>query len=455
MKPTTLFNDFTKTSAAAWKQKIQFQLKGQDYNKTLLSETEEGITIKPFYTSEDIKNYNFIETPKKSFSICQSIFIDDEKIANAIALDALERGAESIQFIAKAPFEYKRVLKKINLKGTTIYFKFHFLKPAFVEEVSNFINSAHCYFYVDIIGNLAANGNWFYSLNEDFKQLGYLVKNTPNVLGVHGSLYQNAGATIVQQLAYSLAHGNEYLNHFKNDVADKIHFTFSVGSNYFFEIAKLRAFRILWKTLLKNYDSKNENLHVFVEPSIRNKTIYDYNVNMLRTTTECMSAIFGGANTVNNLAYDVVFHKANEFGDRIARNQLLILQQENYLKDPQNFADGSYYIESLTNQLAEKALILFKQIEKGGGFLKQLKAGTIQRKIEESATKEQAKFNASEIVLLGTNLQPNNEEMMSSDLELYPFLKQRNSKTLITPILIKRLSETQEQERLKSETKNE
>ncbi len=138
-------------------------------------------------------------------------------------------------------------------------------------------------------------------------------------------------------------------------------------------------------TLASEYDV-NTNCRILATPSKRNKTIYDYNVNMLRTTTECMSAILGGANTICNLPYDSLYHKSNEFGDRIARNQLLVLKNESYFDKVNNPADGAYYIESLTEQLAEKALDLFKDIEANGGFLNQLKEGTIQRKIKESCS---------------------------------------------------------------------
>ncbi len=447
-----LFEDFTKTSVAAWKQKIQFNLNGKDYNKILLSKTAENITIKPFYTAEDRKIPNkSIDLPESGFSICQTIFIDDEKIANSLAIAALKRGATAIQFIADKPFNSEKLLSKIDLETALIYFKFQFLPSVFLIELSKFINPNKTYLQIDVIGNLAVTGNWFINLKEDFIHLEGISKSTNNCINVSADIYQNAGANNVQQLAYALAHGNEYLNKFDGGFANKIHFSFSVGSNYFFEIAKLRAFRILWKKLLDVYNCENKSLHIFAQPSLYNKTIYDYNVNMLRTTSECMSAILGGANTVCNLPYDTIFRKSNEFGERISRNQLLILQQESELQEAQNYANGSYYIESLTQQLAEKALILFKEIENNGGFLKQLKKGTIQRKIEESAQKEQEKFNNKEIVLLGTNLQANLKERMSNAIELYPFLKKRSLKTLIKPILKKRLSELEEQKRLKSE----
>lgn len=444
-----LFDEFESVSANAWKQKIQVDLKGADYNKTLLWQTDEGITVKPFYTKEDRTNTR-INLPKKGFNICQTIFVDDEKIANSLALNALKRGANSIQFTASKPFDPKLLLKGFPGK-TLLFFKLAFLDVNFQTKLAEFCDSENTFFQTDIIGNLAEVGNWFTNLKEDHQQLEKIVKNTHNCISVSGDLYQNAGANISQQLAYILAHANEYLNHFGKDVASKIHFNFAVGSNYFFEIAKLRAFRILWESLLNEYDVKNVEAHIFTQPSLRNKTIYDYNVNMLRTTSECMSAILGGSNTIANVSYDEIYHKSNEFGERISRNQLLILQQESYLKEAQNFADGAYYIETITNQLAEKALAIFQQIEKAGGFLHQLKAGIIQRKIQESALKEEENFNDKKIVLLGTNMQINKADTMKQDLELYPFVKQRNIKTIITPIIRKRLSETVEKERLDNE----
>ena len=445
-----LFNHFNNTSPSAWKQKIQVDLKGADYNDTLLWKTDEGIVVKPFYTKEDRTN-NVGNNTEFKFNISQSIYINDEKTVNYIAKNALEKGANAIEFIAEKPFDYKQLLANIDVKNVFLYFRFQFLDTTFINEISKYINSNNCYFQIDIINNLAQNGNWFQNLKADHLELENIVKHCPNSIGIDATLYQNSGATCTQQLAYTLAHANEYLNHFGIETASKFHFNFAVGSNYFFEIAKIKAFRILWNALLKEYNTKEQEAHIFTQPSTRNKTIYDYNVNMLRTTSECMSAVLGGANTINNLSYDATYHKKNEFGERISRNQLLILQQESYLESANTIANGSYYIESITNQLAEKALIIFKDIEKGGGFIKQLKEGIIQRKITESANKEQNKFNTSEIILLGTNKQPNSEDKMKSDIEFYPFLKIKPIKTLVPPIIQKRLAEAYEKQRLESE----
>uniref|UniRef100_UPI0030DDB438 methylmalonyl-CoA mutase family protein n=1 Tax=uncultured Salegentibacter sp. TaxID=259320 RepID=UPI0030DDB438 len=255
------------------------------------------------------------------------------------------------------------------------------------------------------------------------------------------------------QLAYALAHVNEYLNHFQenpNFEQFQPQFLIASGPNYFFEIAKIKALRWLYATLASEY-SIPETCHILAQSTKRNKTLYDFNVNLLRTTTESMSAVLGGADTVYNMPYDAIYHKNNEFGDRIARNQLLVMKHEAYLDKVANAAEGAYYIESLTKQFAEMALDIFKEIEKGGGFLKQLKEGVIQRKIKESAKKEQEQFDSGELVLIGTNKFENPQDKMKDELELYPFLKQNPRKTLIEPILERRLSEQIEQERIKQE----
>ena len=445
-----LFNEFRTVSPAAWKQKIQVDLKGADYNDSLIWKSNEAIHIKPFYTAEDRHNNN-VCLPKDGYKICQSIFVDDVFIANKIAIDSLERGATAIQFVAKNTFDYIVLFDKIDTKQTHIYLNFEFLDAAFISEIEKYCKGNYIYFQIDIIGNLAKTGNWFSNLNADISEKAKFIHTVANSICVDASLYQNAGATIIQELAYALAHTNEYIELFGESIAPKIHYIFSIGSNYFFEIAKLRAFRILIEVLLKERGIQHTTIHIFTKPSLRNKTIYDYNVNMLRTTSECMSAILGGSDTISNVSYDSTYHKSNEFGERIARNQLLILKDEAYLSEAHKFANGAYYIENTEKQFAEKALQLFKQIEKNEGFLKLLKKGTIQNKISENAGKQQELFNQNELILVGTNKLPSQNDRMKNELQIYPFLKKKNSKTLIVPILQRRLSEQHEQNRLKME----
>ena len=457
----SLFNDFEAVSSKAWKQKIQVDLKGADYNDTLIWKTNEGIHVKPFYHADEFETLPEVSKSKATaWKISQAIDVTDAKISNLKALDAITRGAEHILFnLHSENISVEDLFQNIDLTKVSIDVKCDFMSEVFIKNLRNITLStadeSQLNIQIDIIGNLAKTGNWHTNLKEDHTKLDAIVKNT-NQLSIDLDLYQNAGATIVQQLAYGLAHANEYINHLDSVITSEakqsfqVTFNIAVGSNYFFEIAKIRALRQLWSTLAPEY-GVNPNCRIVATPSKRNKTIYDYNVNMLRTTTECMSAILGGSDVICNLPYDALFHKPNEFGERIARNQLLVLKHESYFDKVNNPADGTYYIESLTKQLAEKALNLFKDIEANGGFLSQLKEGTIQRKIKESAAKEQADFDTEKVVLLGTNKHPNVADKMKNDLEFSPFLKIDKRKTLIEPIIEKRLSEKLEIKRLNNE----
>ncbi len=405
----SLFQEFEEVSAKEWKQKIQFELKGADYNEKLVYKSRDGINVKPFYNSEDI-----FETPKsispKNWAICEKVYVVSEEKSNHTAQEVLKKGAESLWFILPSEkVDLQSLFQDLDLEKVPVYLGLEFLSEKFFKNLNTFLSGKNHQIVpqVDIVGNLARSGNWYFNLEKDHTILtAILAGGNPfkSILSVDATLYQNAGATIPQELAYSLAHANEYLNHISNSEKIKkdpeIQFLISEGSNYFFEIAKIRALRILYASLTSEYNFQG-NCQILAQPTKRDKTLYDYNVNLLRTTTQSMSAILGGANTVYNSPYDAVFHKNNEFGDRIARNQLLVLKNESYLDKVSNAAEGSYYIESLTNQFAEKALEIFKEIEAGGGFLKQLKEGIIQKKISESAQRNRNNSIMGNWFLLG------------------------------------------------------
>ncbi len=447
-----LFSDFDAVSAKQWKQQIQFDLKGADYNETLVWESPEGIKVKPFYHNDEFENKIAVTTQASQFKIGQNIFVHDVVKSNQRALDTINRGADSIHFtLENDEVAIEKLMNNLPLETTSYFFYLPIISIDFVEKLNQFTqqNNAKCYLSLDPVGQLAKEGNWFQNQESDFEKITQIAHiSTIPFLSVNGSLYQNAGANMVQQLAFTLAHCNEYFNKLTIQTPITIHL--SVGTNYFFEIAKIRAMRLLFNTLEKEYNHTFD-CKIIATPSKRNKTIYDYNVNMLRTTTECMSAILGGADSITNLPYDALYHKDNEFGDRIARNQLLILKNESYFDKVNNPADGTYYIESLTEQLASKALTLFKEIESNGGFINLLFNGTIQKKITESAQKEQEAFNSGKEILLGTNKYPNKNDAMKNDLELYPFMKQNPRKTIVVPIIEKRMAEKLEQERLDQE----
>ena len=453
----SLFSEFESVSAKQWKQKIQVDLKGEDYNEKLVWQSLEGVHVKPYYHKDDFpQGFQTIPGQPKEWSVVQHIFIDDEAISNRLLLDAINRGAEAVYLTTEKVFDIEKVFQNFGFQNTSIYFNIKFLEASFLNKLIAFLQKKNaCVLYnIDLINHLCEDGNWFHSLENDRQILDEIVLKNPSeaILGVDTTMYQNAGANMVQQLAYALAHANEYFNHYEAQKELQLCFKIAIGSNYFFEIAKVRALRLLYAALASEYNFK-PHCHILATPSKRNKTLYDYNVNMLRTTTEAMSAILGGANAVCNLPYDALYHKSNEFGERISRNQLLILKAESYFDAVTNPTVGSYYIEKLTEELAEKELTVFKEIEKSGGFLKQLKEGIIQKKIKESAQKEQSLFDSGTLVLVGTNKYQNKMDAMSEDLELFPFVKTKARKTIIEPIIEKRLSEKIEKERLENEKK--
>ncbi|WP_405205835.1 methylmalonyl-CoA mutase subunit beta [Aquimarina sp. LLG6339-5] len=448
----TLFNDFDKVSAKEWKQKIQFDLKGADYNEALIYKSYEGIDVKPFYNEEDItpnqKNVNHPSTWKNS----QKIEVKDATTGNNAALTAIKKGAESIYFIITNENINPTTLLSNISPNVFVFIETLFLSKDYANKLNNHVltSKLSIHLLTDIIGNLAKTGNWYDGLKDDHNELESIISATPDLkssITVDLSILQNSGATMIQQLAYGIAHVNEYLNYFeskKNNpfIKTPVIFKVAIGGNYFFEIAKLRALRILWNSLSEEYNMLKK-CYIFAHPSHRNKTILDYNVNMLRTTTECMSAVLGGADIIHNVRYDDIYNLENDFGTRIAINQLLILKNESYFDIVNNPSSGSYYIESLTNQLADKALSLFKNIEESGGYLKQLKAGTIQKKIKESADKEQELFDKEEIILTGANTYKNPEEVIPP-LQKSLFKEKNIRKTLINPIITRRLCEKTE-----------
>ncbi len=445
----SLFDSFDDVSAKQWKQKIQFDLKGADYNEALIFKSLEGIDIKPFYHQEDLEQINTTVSENSSWNNSLKIEVSDAIIGNKKALKAIKNGAESLHFIIlKETINPNYLLENVS-SNIQVFIETTFLSLTYANTLNDIAKNSglDIFLVTDIIGNLANTGNWFTNLKDDHQTLLDIVeknKHLKSTISIDMGLYQNAGATMVQQLAYALAHGNEYLNYFKDTTSfslknTPIVFKVAVGSNYFFEIAKLRALRILWSTLASEYNLLEE-CHILAYPSHRNKTIMDYNVNMLRTTTECMSAILGGANTIQNLPYDDIYNLENDFATRISFNQLLILKNESYFDLVTNPASGSYYIESLTDQLAEKGLLLFKNIEEGGGFLSQLKSGTLQKKIKESAKKEQELFDNQTITLTGANKYVNPEEV-SPALQKPIFSEKNVRKTLLEPITKHRLCE--------------
>ncbi len=271
------------------------------------------------------------------------------------------------------------------------------------------------------------------------------------VLGVNALQFSNAGAYITQELGYALAWGNDLMVKLIEAginptlIAKKIKFNFSVSSNYFMEIAKFRAARWLWAEIVyvhqrKRYEIMNDNkwmwgdlfkdFHPFCKgesctnytpegicccaskmdicafPSTFNQTVYDAHVNMLRTQTEAMSAALGGVNSISMLPYDISYHGSSDFSERIARNQQLMLKEESHFDKVIDPAGGSYYIESLTQSIAQEAWKIFVDVQRNG-FENMVNDGRIQRAVNQSAEKRFKDLASRKEILLGTNQFPN------------------------------------------------
>lgn len=445
MENNKLFAEFPEVSTQEWEEVIIKDLKGADYEKKLIWKTLEGFDVKPYYRAEDLATLEylngnpaqapFVRGYKKTtnaWDVRQDVIECDIATANAIALAGIERGVNSLGLVAKnvkTSADMKALLKGINLEEVKINF---FKSEDYLETLKLFIEEVKSQnvdrekvkgsIDFDAYAYALANGKFYEDLSKSYDRLVEIMnlvkENIPafDVLTINGRAFNNAGASIVQELAYTLAAANDYLYNLTqkgipaHSVGYRTVFAFATGSNYFMEIAKLRAARLLWTKIMEQYAPKCETayqLHIHTESSFYNKTIYDPYVNMLRTTTETMSAAIAGADSISVYPFDVAYKKADEFSTRIATNQQILLKEESYLDKVVDPAAGSYYIESLTNAIAEKAWEMFKEIEDKGGFVEAIKAGLVQDAIAATAAKRAKDVAMRKTTILGTNQYPN------------------------------------------------
>ncbi|MBS3738507.1 MAG: methylmalonyl-CoA mutase [Psychroflexus sp.] len=428
--PNHLFEEFDAVSEKAWKQKIQVDLKGKDYNQ-LLTSTDEGIDIKPFYHRDSHQKLN-IPSPSK-WLVTEKISLDDfENLEQPVS-----QGSEAFWIKSNTPFTHTKLPLILDVKQ---------------PEKFNFEFRENLIYKFDPIHHLMQTGNWYSNKKQDINLYQSFLDKTDSI-SIDARLYHNSGANITQQLAYTTSQLYSYFKelNFNQTKTLNLNIFCSIGPNYFFEIAKLKALRVLVNTICK-HQNINYNLNIISEPGLHHMSIYDYNVNMLRSTTECMSAILGGSNYVCNTTYDKIFKNKNQFSQRIARNQLLILKNESYFDKVSNPSDGSYYIDYLTNALSEKSLKLFKSIEKSGGFIQQLFDGKIQHKIDEQFQKTLKQFENNTLKLIGVNVFENEDDQMKKQIEKDIFPKMQKRKTLLRPITERRIAKQLEQQRLAQES---
>jgi methylmalonyl-CoA mutase len=489
-----LFDQFPPVTTKEWLGKINTDLKGADFNKKLVWKSNEGFEVMPFYRMEDIESLLYINTlpgefpylrgtkiKNNSWLVRQNIEVNDYSEANRKALTILMKGVDSLGFIIVDPesvneSNFDILLKDLKIEAVEINFLANGKAKEIIDLLSGFIKKTGSdpmqirgAFEADPLSRLMLNGTLCIPPEQGFDYLASVIHSAafiPRCRLVHlnASNFNNAGADLVQELAFAISMGSEYMVQLTQrgisaDIAaSRIRFSFGTGSNYFPEIAKLRAARLLWSVITNGFhlsEVENAKMEIHCVTSEWNKTVYDPYVNLLRTQTEAMSAILGGADSLTVEPFDIVFRHPDEFSERIARNQQLILKEEAYFDKVADPAAGSYYIENLTSLIAENAWKLFLEIEDQGGFLSCLKSGLIQRKLSESSSVRKSDIASGKEVLLGTNRFPDFTEKAPSEIDLTRVFKSPifESDLQIEPIKLFRGSE--EHERLRLESREE
>ena len=443
MSKSNMFKEFEEVSSKAWKQQIQFDLNGKDYNQTVNWISNEGIRVRPFYNSDE-KVRDDIYVPDE-WNICQFIEINDEYESNELLISLINKEVYdfTIKF-QKDVCDLEILFDKINLEYINLYIQTDCLKSPILEHLNDFSKKNKCNLNldIDIFGRFTETGNWILSKKHDVENLKKILNvfsGFKSIVQLKSTVFQNSGANIIQEIAYTMLLGDLYISIFGDKIISKINFEIAIGSNYFFEIAKLQSYRILWKTITSYYKKPIDNLHIIGVPSKKNKTIYEYNSNIVRTTSENMAAILGGVNSIKNFNYDNLFKKENKFSNRISINQLLILKHEANISKVKNPISGSYYISYLINQISDQSYDLFKELDENGNLIDHLYTGLIQKKIKENAIKEQHDFDTCNEIIVGANRFINPSEKIKGQCDIDPFLS-RNVKTLIEPLVERRLA---------------
>lgn len=437
--------EFPPVSTEKWEEVITADLKGADYDKKLVWKPIEGFAVRPYYRAQDLEGIKHLDSKAGEFPyvrgvktcgswlVRQTIKVDDVQAANTLALDVLNRGVESLglqinnkEFTAA---DLDNLLKGVEIKAVELAFSgcaaAHVaqLFIAKVEKAGMDVEDVRATFAIDPLkraslkGSICGNGKCFDRIAELIKMAGKYKRI--RIVSVGGVLFNDCGATAVEELAFTLAMAHEYVVKGMerglsiDQIAPSIKFHMPIGLSYFLEIAKFRAARMLWANITAPYKPErgcSQKMRVHATTSAWNQAIYDPYVNMLRGTTEAMSGALGGVDSIEVLPFDHAYAEPAEFSTRIARNTQLLLKEESHFDQVVDPAAGSYYIETLTQLMAEKTWELFKQVEAKGGYLEALKAGFIQEQIAATAAKRNKNIATRREILLGVNQYPNFSE---------------------------------------------
>ena len=470
-KSEKLFTEFPPVPTEKWEEVITADLKGADYERKLVWKTGEGFNVRPYYRAENLEGIKFLGSQAGEFPyvrgthahnrwrVHQTVSVVCPKEANAEALKILNAGVDSLGFcIASADFsaaDLDTLLKDICIPAVEITFcgekTAHVaeLVLAKVEKEGIAKEDVRIAFCIDpLVKGLSSKGD-FCSPNGEkcIARIVELIHKTKEykhvrIVTVAGQTFGNSGSTIVEELAFTLSAGHDYLVRLTDaglDVdaaARKLRFSFSVSSNYFMEIAKFRAARMLWANIVKGYGPAKNcacKMQIHAETSRWNQTVYDPYVNMLRGTTEAMSATIAGVHSLEVTPFDTSFENPTEFSKRIARNVELLLKNESHFDQVVDPAGGSYYVENLTQSIAAEAWKLFLEIEQKGGYTEAYKAGLIVERIKASAAAKDKNIATRRQTLLGANQYPNFTEVAGKEITAESVTRKQAEGNVLVP----------------------
>lgn len=449
-KKEKLFDMFPECSYEEWRAKVEADLKGADFNKKLVWRTNEGFNVEPVYRAENIADFKTVDTlpgeypyvrgtrADNDWLIRQEVLAETPAEANAVAKEIITKGVTSLGFnvTLESEADVKTLLDGIDIKKYELNFKCCPRKAISLAKVlvdylrnNGLLNDFHGSIDFNPMRRALKHGTEFPG---DIKAMALelldVVKIVPElrVLAVDSYMFCDAGAYIFQELGYALAWGAEWLTMLTDagvkadEVARRIKFNMGVSSNYFMEIAKFRAARMVWAQIVEQYKPESKlssKMLCHAVTSRFNQTIYDAHVNLLRSQTETMSAALAGVDSITTTPFDVPYKTPDAFSERIARNQQFLLKEESHLDKVVDPAGGSYYVETLTVSLAKEAWKLFLDVEEKGGFLACINDNSIQKAINATAEKRHVDVARRKEILLGTNQYPNINETAAQKIE--------------------------------------
>lgn len=448
---TLLFGDFPSVSKENWKKEAEKKIAKPGYYKGLLWHTEDGIAVEPLYTEEEAKDFLFGENPlpgefpfvrgahrgDNNWLLTEDIELVAPKDAARDALAAIKGGADSITFISETRMKreiIETLIRDIDPLRTSINFALRenpekvcalFISSCKKKGIDTRELSGAIFF--DPLSQLLTRGSLVTALDKHVEKIAKTIRDLSDAapgyaaFSVNSSTFKNSGATITQELAFTIAAAVEYLVMLRQKGIDAdsacrhLIFSFSTASSYFAEIAKLRAARLLWANIVEKFapaSAESAKMRIHCRTTTFNKTIYDSHANIPRATLEAMASVIGGTDSLTVEPFDAHYRGPDELSRRVARNIQLLIKNESHLDAVTDPGGGSYHIEKLTQSISQKSLELFQEIEGEGGYLECLKSGFIQNAVKSSKKKTLLDISRRKKALIGTNEFPNPLEKM-------------------------------------------